>query len=84
MNNFDLITHLENHLRAYISLRPLEAPPDSWSMRVRLFYDGEPAGATSFLLRGYNREEAENIARNLRSNSYLMKEIDEFLWGESD
>ena len=53
-------------------------------MNVKLFYDGEAAGTTSFTLQGYNQEEVENIAKNFKENAYLMKEIDEFLWGESD
>lgn len=82
MEAFNLISQLEGRLKACISLNPQEI--DSWLMRVQLFYDGEPAGITSFNLQGYSAEEAEDIARNLKTNAFLMREIDEFLWGESD
>ena len=58
--------------------------PPSWRMLVRLYYDNEPAGTTSFNLQGYSREEAEHLARHLGENAFVMREIDEFLWGESD
>ncbi|SMF28483.1 hypothetical protein SAMN02745866_01833 [Alteromonadaceae bacterium Bs31] len=53
-------------------------------MRVQLYYQNEPAGVTTFNLHGYTRSEAEDVARNVHKNAYLMKEIDEYLWGESE
>lgn len=82
MDSLDLITQLEGKLKAAINLEPL--PGDSWRLSLRLVYDGEPAGTLSFNLNGYNPEEARDIARNVSSNAFLMREIDEFLWGESD
>lgn len=82
MDAFNLISQLEGCLKAHISLKQRE--PDSWLMSVELFYSGEPAGITSFNLNGYSKIEAEEIARNLKNNDFLMREIDEFLWGESD
>lgn len=84
MEELNLITHLEEKLRAAISLRPRRDEPGCWTLHVRLFYDGESAGNTSFELNGYTAEEAESVARNLPENPFLMREIDEFLWGESD
>lgn len=84
MQELNYITPLEGNLKAHISLESHETNAGYWFMKVQLFYDGEPAGTTSFNLHGYNQEEAENVAKNLSSNAYLMKEIDEYLWGESD
>ena len=53
-------------------------------MHVRLFYGGEPVGTTSFNLEGYTQKEAEMIAKDVKNNPFLMREIDEYLWGESD
>lgn len=58
--------------------------PDAWRLDIKLTYHGDPAGHTSFNLHGYSQQEAEQVARNIRSNAYIMKEIDEQLWGESD
>ena len=82
MEAFNLISQLEGRLNAHISLS--EQSANYWLMRVQLFYDGEAAGTTSFNLEGYTEEEAEAVARNIKNNAFLMREIDEFLWGESD
>lgn len=84
MEVMNLITHLEQKLKACLSLLPHQNQPDTWLLEVRLFYEGAPAGTTSFNLHGYSRDEAEAVARNIRENQYLMHEIDQFLWGESD
>jgi len=77
------ITLIEGKLKAAVELRPTEEE-QTWLLLVRLDYDGAPAGTASFNLHGYSREEAEQIATHIPDNPYLMKEIDEFLWGESD
>lgn len=84
MNNLNFISHLEGDLRACISLDSHELNAGYWYMRVQLFYQDEPAGVTSFTLQGYSQEEAEAVARDLPNNAFLMREIDEYLWGESD
>lgn len=82
MEELDLITQLEGKLKAAINLQPLAT--DSWRLSLKLVYDGHPAGSLSFDLNGYGEGEAREIARNVSSNAYLMREIDEYLWGESD
>ncbi len=77
------ITLLEGRLQAAIELRPTPSASD-WILIIRLVYDGEPAGNTSFTLHGHTRKEAEFVAAHVSDNAFLMKEIDEFLWGESD
>jgi hypothetical protein len=82
MGKYHFILVLERQLRAMVSLS--EQRQDVWLLLVDLFYEEKPVGKTSFTLNGYSEDEAVEVARNLGSNSYLMKEIDDFLWGESD
>ena len=84
MDTFNMISLLEEKLKAFVSLKPREHEVDCWTMNVQLYYEGEHAGSTRFTLRGYNQQEAEDVARNIKSDAYLMREIDEYLWGESD
>lgn len=84
MDVFNLITQLERKLKACLSLSAAPHGADAWLLEVQLFYDGAPAGTTTFNLQGYTQEEAEAIARDIRNNEFLMQEIDQFLWGESD
>ena len=77
------LKQLEGDLKAAIELHPT-AEDDLWLLVIPLSYDGDPAGTKSFNLHGYAREEAEAVARDIQANPFVMKEIDEFLWGESD
>lgn len=79
-----MITHLEGDLKATATVVPLENFINEWRLELLLFYRGEPAGQTSFNLHGYTEEEAHDVVRNIRNNDFLLREIDEYLWGESD
>lgn len=83
MDVLNLITPLEGELKAAVKLRPHQQP-DCWLLEVALFHSGDPAGSTRFTLNGYSREEAERLARNIKGNQFMMREIDEQLWGDSD
>lgn len=89
------ITLLEGRLQAAVRLQRLEElttptdlspseQPADWQLAIRLVYDGIAVGTTAFTLHQHNADEARDVARNIGSNPYLMREIDEFLWGESD
>lgn len=77
------ITLLEGRLKAAVELRPATTE-GHWLLLLRLFYEGNAAGVLSFNLSGYSREEACAVAANIPANAFLMREIDEYLWGESD
>lgn len=79
----NLILPLERKLKAYLRLLPA-AGTDNWLLEVQLYHDAHPVGKTSFNLHGYTQEEAEQTARTMRTNEYLMQEIDNFLWGEEN
>jgi len=84
MDTLNLISQLERNLKALIKLNPATDQVNNWRLEIQLFYQGHPAGNTSFNLHGYTQEEAENIARTVKDNPYMMREIDDYLWGESD
>ena len=83
MDVLDLIVSLERTLKAHVRLRPA-AGVDHWLLEVHLYHEGTSVGRTSFNLQGYTREEAEYTARHIRTNEYLMQEIDHFLWSEEN
>ncbi len=78
----DVITALEGRLKAAVSLR--SRGERRWVLALKLVYDGHPAGDLSFNLEGYDASEAQDVARNVARHPQLMREIDEYLWGESD
>ena len=81
---FTRITRLEDKLKAVTTLKAEPQEEGSWELVVKLFYEQQPVGAISFTLRGYRLEEAEHMAAHIKDHPYLMREIDEFLWGDSD
>jgi len=78
------IANLDAGVKATVSLISKQTNAGYWLMKVHLYYEGKSAGTTSFTLRGYSQEEAEEIACNLPNNAFLLREIDAFLWGDSD
>jgi len=82
VESLDLITHLEGKLKAAVNLQPLAG--SCWRLSIKLMYETHPAGNLSFTLNGYDAQEAWDLAKNIGSNPFLMREIDEHLWGESD
>ncbi|MFV8818399.1 hypothetical protein [Haliea sp. E17] len=80
--SMDLIVPLEGELMAAVNLVP--QGERAWLLSLRLVYDGFPAGILRFDLNGYDADEARSIAASIRDNPFLMREIDEYLWGESD
>ena len=84
MDTFHLITPLEGNLKAAVELKPVPRREHEWVLDINLIYDGASAGTASFKLYGYSQPDAEQVARTIRDNDYLMKEIDDYLWGESD
>lgn len=84
MTTLNFITQLEANLKAAVSLIPDQLETRTWLLRVHLVYENQPAGEARFTLQGYSESEAREIALNMKSNSFLMREIDEFLWSDSD
>ena len=76
------ITQLDGNLRAATTLRDIGN--DGWLLLIHLSYEGCPAGNLGFNLHNHSQTEADQVARNVAKNPFLMKEIDEYLWGESD
>lgn len=83
MESYHLISHLEGSLRAVMELQPA-AEAESWLLLVKLIYDGEPAGEISFNLLNYTEEEARHLAHNITDHGFIMREIDDLLFGDSE
>ncbi|MBE0505596.1 MAG: hypothetical protein IBX50_02620 [Marinospirillum sp.] len=83
MGTYHLISHLEGNLRAVMELQPA-AEAESWLLQVKLIYDGEPAGEISFNLLHYTEEEARHLAHNITDHGFIMREIDDLLFGDSE
>ena len=48
---------------------------------LEIYYDGEKIDMLSFNLRNYDYEEIVKVARNIRSNEFILQEVDNLLAG---
>ena len=49
---------------------------------LEIYYDGEKVDMLSFNLRNYEYEEIVDVVRNIRSNEYILREVDKLLAGD--
>lgn len=86
----NFITRLDGNIRMTVSLipkenkHPTECSAQSWLLKTEMFDGTYKVGNASFTLHGYSLNEAEDIARNIRSNPVLMRAIDDELAGDMD
>lgn len=84
MSTQHYICKLEGALNAAVELFNQTTDTSQWQLSIKLFHNNVPVGSTQFTLNGYSKTEAEDIAKNIRTNPFIMREIDEYLWGEMD
>jgi len=49
---------------------------------LEIYFLGEKVNEMSFDLHNYDYEDIVNVARNIRSNEFIMQEVDNFLAGD--
>lgn len=80
----DFICPLESGLKLIAHLRALDESGRCWVLDGEIFDTSVKVGSVSFTLSDYSLSEAETIARNIAKNPFMMRVIDEELWGEMD
>ncbi|WP_432697576.1 hypothetical protein ACQUQP_04280 [Marinobacterium sp. YM272] len=78
----NFINVVDRHLRVVSRLQLATEPHHSIRLDLSLFYDNHPAGSLSFDLNGFSPAESVALARDIKSNPYLLREIDEYLCGD--
>lgn len=73
------INNLDARLRVVARLQLATRFNQPMRLRLRLFYDNEPAGTLSFELNGYSPAEAVALARDVSASPIIMREIDDCL-----
>jgi|AZII01.1.fsa_nt_gi hypothetical protein len=90
MHASNFIIRLDGNLRMTVTLLPventqvLETDLQSWLLNTEIFDGTYRIADTSFTLHAYSASEAEDLARNIRSNPVLMRAIDDELAGDMD
>ncbi|KEA62960.1 hypothetical protein ADIMK_2930 [Marinobacterium lacunae] len=82
MGGLGFINTIDRHLRVVAGLRLATKVHHCIRLDLRLFYDGQSAGALSFELEGFSPAEGVALARNIGGNQLIMREIDHYLCGD--
>lgn len=76
------INVVDTHLRVVSYLQLATETYHAIRLHLSLFYDNQPAGSLSFDLNGFSPAESVFLARNIKSNHYILREIDQYLCGD--
>lgn len=51
-------------------------------LHLNVYYDGEKMTTLCFNLMNYDYEDIVNTAKNIKSNEFLLREVDDYLSGD--
>ncbi|TCK02265.1 hypothetical protein [Marinobacterium mangrovicola] len=78
----NFINVVDSHLRVVSRLQLATEAHHTIRLHLSLFYDNQQAGSLSFDLNGFSPAESVALARDIKSNHYILREIDEYLCGD--
>jgi hypothetical protein len=79
------INNIDQHLRIISSVRVLGHAANTTPqvvLEIDIYYDNYPSGRLSFNLHNYDYEEILTVAKNIRSNEFILYEVDNLLSGD--
>lgn len=79
------INPIDEHMRIVSNINILPgtaAFPPRVLLVLEILYNDQYIDSLSFNLRNYSFDEIVDIARNIRSNEYILHEVDNFLAGD--
>jgi hypothetical protein len=79
------INKIDDHLKIVTGVR-ISGSEDDVSRRVllvlELYFEGEKIDDMSFDLHNFAFEDIVHVAKNIRSNEFIMQEVDNYLAGD--
>lgn len=85
LSSLHFINNIDTHLRILSNVRVIEVA-DNIAPRVVLLlevlYDNARIDTLSFDLRNYGYEDIIHIAKNIRSNEFILQAVDNLLAGD--
>ena len=79
------INKIDEHLRIVSGVRvspAADCDPLHIRLHLEIYYDDEKVDNLSFNLHNYDYEDIVNVARNIRSNPFILQEVDNLLAGD--
>lgn len=85
LTSLHYINRIDDHLKCVVSVRITDAVK-SIPVRVILFlemyYDDNKFDTLTFDLHNYSYDEIIEVAKDIRSNEFILQEVDNFLAGD--
>jgi len=85
LSSLHFINKIDHHLQILSSIKLIPAAVTSPSriiLQLEIYYDNQQTGSLSFDLHNYEYEDIIAIAQNIRSNEFILQEVDNFLSGD--
>lgn len=85
LSSLHFINKVDRHLRLISSVKVIKGKEDypaRITLYLEIFYDNLQTGNLSFDLHNYEYEEIVGLAQDIRSNEYILQEVDNFLSGD--
>lgn len=80
IEGFSYINQIDRSLKIVASLHTKKE--DRIELKAAIFYQNEFVASLSFVLHDHTDEEAIDIAKNIKSNDYIIYKIEEYLAGD--
>ena len=84
LSSLHFINNIDSHLRIVSSINIAEntgSEPPRITLSLEIYYDDKKVDTLSFDLHNYGYEDIIHISQNIRSNEFLLQEVDNFLSG---
>lgn len=85
LSSLHFINNIDSHLKTVSSIKIVDTEnslPTRVIMCLEIFYDNNKVDTLSFDLHNYAYDDIVEIAKNIRSNEFILQEIDNFLAGD--
>lgn len=85
LSSLHFINTIDHHLRILSSIKLISAAmntPPRVMLQLEIYYDNHQTGSLSFDLHNYGYADIIAVAQNIRSNDFILQEVDNFLSGD--
>lgn len=85
LSSLHFINAIDHSLKTVSSIKVVAAThqyPQRVLLRLELYFEDDLVDTMSFDLHNYTYDEIVELARNVRDNEFILREIDNFLAGD--
>jgi len=87
LSSLHFINKIDDHLKSVNNIQIVEIPagqPARVILALEIYYDDSKFDVLTFDLHNFNYEDIVAVTRDIRSNEFIMREVDNFLSGSGE